>query len=102
MGGAGLARFESAAHLWRAALSPWALVPRVSRGHHAEVAARVPHLPTWHMQDGIRRGATRYESMSNTPRIMAGLGGSGVATCGITDRIHGPILSKCTQLARCR
>ena len=45
-GGAGWTRFESAAHLWRAALSPRALAPRVSRGHHAEVAARVPHLPT--------------------------------------------------------
>ena len=27
----------------RAALSPWALAPRVSGGHHVEVAARVPH-----------------------------------------------------------
>ena len=50
----------------RAALSPWALAPRVSGGHHVEVAARVPHRRL-HISSRRTSSPPRSQNVS-TPR----------------------------------
>eukprot|EP00966_Prymnesium_polylepis_P327496 7383367-Prymnesium_polylepis.1 len=54
------------------------------------------------MQQGIRRGATRCESMPGTPCIMGVSGGNSAAACGIIDRRPRPNPVKVARSARCQ
>ena len=71
--------FETGGGPWRAALSPWALAPRVSRGHHAEVAALAPQhtvqTGSEHQSPLESRAALRARRSSITCGSHEGMGG---------------------------